>query len=124
MKINEAIAKCDIVYPNTISNTEKIALLSQLDGKVKAEVFDKYESNDGEGFSGYTEDTSEDTVLLVSFPYDTIYVSWLVAHMYLLMEEHDKYNDWQLIFNSEWEEFERRYAQTHAQKAPNSFTYF
>ena len=124
MKINDAIAKCDSIYPNTIDNEEKIDLLSRLDGSVKAEIFDKYESNDGEGFSGYAEDTSEDTVLLVPFPFDNIYVSWLVAQIYLLMDEHNKYNDWLLIFNSEWDNYERYYAQTHTQKAPNSFVYF
>lgn len=124
MKIHDAIAKCDTIYPNTIGNGEKVDLLSQLDGKVKAEIFDKYESNEGEGFSGYTDDTSNDTVLLVPFPYDNIYVSWLVAHMYLLMEEYGKYNDWLIIFNNEWDSYEQHYAQNHVQKAPQSFTYF
>lgn len=124
MKINDAISKCDNIYPNTISNGDKVDLLSQLDGSVKAEIFDKYASDEEVEFSGYTEDTSMDTALLVPFPFDNIYVSWLVAHMYLLMDEHGKYNDWLLIFNSEWDSFARYYAQTHVPKAPDHFTYF
>ena len=124
MKINEAIAKCDKIYPNTVANPDKISLLSRLDGMIKAEIFDKYVNNEGEGFNGYTADTSVETVLLVSFLFDNIYVSWLVAHMYLLMEEHNKYNDWMTIFNNEWDSFDRYYAQNHTQKKPVAFTYF
>jgi len=124
MKINEAIAKCDLIYPNTIEKKEKVYLLSLLDGKVKAEIFEKYDTNDGGNFSGYTDDTSEETALLIPFPFDNIYVSWLVAHMYLLMEENNKYNNWLIIFNNEWDSFERYYAQNHHQNTPVSFTYF
>lgn len=124
MKINEAIAKCDLMYPNTITDTVKINLLSQLDGRVKAEIYDKYDSNEGSTFSGYDPDISQDTVLLVPFPFDNIYVSWLVANMYLMMEENNNYNNWLSIFNNEWDSYERYYAQNHHQKAPVEFTYF
>ena len=123
MKITDAIARCDLIYPNSVDSSEKKRLLSQLDGRVKTDIFDKYETADGEGFSGYTDSTSEETVLLIPFPFDNIYASWLVAHMYLYMEEHDKYNDWLTIFNSEWDSYERYYAQNHHQNTPDHFIY-
>lgn len=124
MTINEVIAKCDFIYANTIDNKEKIYLLSQLDGRVKTDILDKYESTEEAEFSGYTESTAQNTVLMVPFPFDNIYVSWLVAHMYLLMEERNKYNDWLNIFNAEWDSYARYYAQNHKQKSPDHFTYF
>ena len=43
MTINEAIVKCNNIYPNSIDDAKKIDLLSQLDGRIKAEIYDKYE---------------------------------------------------------------------------------
>lgn len=124
MTIENAIAKCDAANPNSFDNTMKVELLSRLDGLIKTEVFDHYETDDGEGFEGYTDNTPSDTVLLVPFPFDHIYVSWLIAHVYLYFGEHNKYNVWIGIYNNELEAFERHYAQTHTQKSPNNFTYF
>lgn len=124
MDINQAIAKSDFICPNTVDNKEKIFVLSQLDGRVKTDIFDKYDTDDGSGFSGYTENTSMDTDLLIPYPFDNIYVSRLVAEMYLLLGENDEYNNWLIMFNSEYEAYERYYAQSHDQKSPVNFTYF
>lgn len=124
MKINEAIAKCDLMYPNTITDTDKINLLSQLDGRIKAEIYDKYDINEGDWFTGYPQDTPQDTDLLVPFPFDNIYVSWLVANMYLIMGEHNSYNDWLTIFNNEWDSYERYFAFNHSKREPADFKYF
>lgn len=123
MTINEVIAKSDFICPNTFDNKDKIYTLSQLDGMVKADIFDKYDTDDGANFSGYGVDDI-DVTLLIPFPFDNIYVSRLVAEMYRLLGENDEYNNWLVMFNTEWDSYERYYAQNHTQKAPVNITYF
>ena len=40
MNIEQAIAKCDEINPNTVDEVTKIKWLSQLDGVIKSEIFD------------------------------------------------------------------------------------
>lgn len=128
MTIEIAIAKCDEINPNTVDETTKIRWLSQLDGLIKSEILDNYERNNTEpdisDFSGYTEDTPRSTALLVPFPYDDIYVNYLVAQVYLFLGENTKYNNYAMIYDSEKETYENYYARTHKPKSPHSFTFF
>lgn len=128
MNIEQAIAKCDEINPNTVDEVTKIKWLSQLDGVVKSEIFDNYERNDTDAdisdFSGYDESTVRSTALLVPFPYDDIYVNYLVAQVYLFMGENTKYNNYATIYESERETYERYYARTHRPKGPKKFTWY
>ena len=128
MNIEKALAKCDEINPNTVDEVTKIKWLSQLDGLIKSEILDNYERNDTEpdvsDFSGYTEDTPRSAELLVPFPYDDIYVNYLVAQVYLFMGENTKYNNYATIYDSEKETYERYYARTHKPNPPHNFTFF
>lgn len=132
MKIYDAISKCDDTYPNSITTATKIDLLSQLDGLIKSELLDDYERNEGEAdiseFSAYASNMSEATQkatdLLIPYPYDNIYVNWLVANLYRLMEETAKYNNYIALFNTDKATFERWYIRTHKEKKPLKIIYF
>lgn len=126
MTIYDAIKKCDETYPNSINTATKIDLLSQLDGMIKSELLDNFERNEGEAdiseFSAYdssmSQATQQATDLLVPYPYDSIYVYWLVAHIYRLMEETAKYNNYISMFNTDRVTFECWYTRTHKVKNP------
>lgn len=132
MTIYDAITNCDNTYPNSISTATKIDLLSQLDGLIKSELLDDYERNEGEAdiseFSAYDSNMStaaqQATDLLIPFPYDIIYVHWLVAHCYLLMEETAKYNNYINLYNMDKATFERWYVRTHSVKKQTKITCF
>ncbi|WP_407382794.1 hypothetical protein [Ruminococcus sp.] len=128
MTIEKALAKCDEINPNTVDEVTKIKWLSQLDGLIKSETFDHYERNDADAdisdFCGYDENNARSTALLVPFPYDDIYVNYLVAQVYLFMGENTKYNNYAAIYESEKDTYERYYARTHKPKEPHKFTWY
>ena len=78
MTVIEAISTVDSIKPNTYLQEEKVKMLSTLDGIIKNEIIDSYEGGKDITFEGYTKDTLS-TTLLVSAPYDEIYILWLSA---------------------------------------------
>ena len=90
MTIREAIALADAQSPNAVERALKIRWLSELDGRVDREILSPDQSS---GFTGYGDGTSEDTVLKVAYPYDSIYPTWLMMHIARMNGEMQKYND-------------------------------
>lgn len=138
MKVYEAISRCDALNPNTVAFADKVKMLSQLDGLIKSETYSNYKFNDTESDadiaelvdsfdSGYNPDAqtqAESDMLLVPFPYDDIYVNYLIAQVYLTLGEHNKYNDYINIFNSEMDTFDRYWSRTHKPMIPQKMNYF
>ena len=119
---------CDEINPNTIDEATKIEWLSQLDGMIKSELLDNFARNDTDAdvseFSGYTEDVPRTTVLLVPYPYDDIYVNYLVAQVFLMMGENSKYNNYAMMYEGEKETYEQYYSRTHKPNKTKHFNYF
>lgn len=113
MTISEAIVRTDSLKPNAYGNTEKIEWLSRLDGMVKRLIIDKHEGSEDVIFSGYDVDTDTDTQLLVSEPFDDIYLRWLEAQIDYANAEYRKYNNTIMQFNSAYEAFAGYYTRTH-----------
>lgn len=113
MTLIEAINGIDAVKPNTYDQSEKIRWLSQLDGKIKAEIIDTHEGGDAVVFNGYTEDTPLDTVLLVAAPYDDIYLLWLEAKIDYANKEYGKYNNSSSMYNNAYSDYWKYYNRTH-----------
>ena len=111
MTLAEAISSADSLRPNTYPAKEKIKWLSRLDASVKAEVTDLYEN--APSFEAYDENTDGDTVLLVPFPYDEIYISYLIACIHLADGEMTRYNNALVRFNDVFESFKLWYNRTH-----------
>ena len=113
MTIIEAINRIDAVNPNNYSQPEKVAWLSTLDGVIKAEIIDTHEGAEAVTFSGYTEETPVDTVLLVPAPYDEVYLFWLQSKIDYWNGEMGKYNNSVAMYNTAYATFERAYNREH-----------
>ena len=83
MTIIEAINRIDGLKPNIYSQSEKVRWLSQLDGFVKNDIIDTHEGSDAITFSGYDDETSIDTVLLIPSPYEDVYIHYLAQMRHL-----------------------------------------
>lgn len=115
MTIMEAVNSVDNLKHNTYSFADKVQWLSRLDGMVKRLIIDTHESRKV-FFYGYTEDTEPDTELLVPAPFDAMYLRWLDAQIDYTNGEYDKYNNSILMFNVEWEKYQKYYRSVHKPK--------
>ena len=113
MTIIEAINRVDTIKPNSYGQTEKIRWLSDIDGIIKNEIFDTHEGGENISFSGYTEDTALDTVLLVPAPYDDIYIHYMEMRIDYANNEYGKYNNSMVMYNTAYSAFERYYNRNH-----------
>ena len=122
MTILGAINHLDAVKPNGYKQTEKIKWLSTLDGIIKAEIIDTHEGADKVTFTGYTENSLRQE-LLVKPPYDDIYIKWLEAQIDYANGEYGKYNNSITLYNTAYDAFARYYNRTHM-PIGNKFTNF
>ena len=123
MTIMDALYRIDELKPNVYSQTEKIKWLSSLDGVIKKQIIDTHEGGENIEFSGYTEDSDLNTVLLVSAPYDDIYLRWLEAQIDYTNGEYNKYNNSLVAYNDAYALFEKAYNRTHMPKG-TKFKFF
>ena len=108
MKIIESINRADDMCPNAFTQDDKIGWLSELDGKIKAEIIDTHEGSEDYEFSEYTTDDLEKD-LIVSFPYDVLYVKYLEAQIHYANGDIGKYSNSMAMFNEKMDEFTRYY---------------
>lgn len=114
MTIYEAIDNLDEKKPNMMSNRLKIAALSRLDGLIFEEIIKKHAGREEyENFTGYTEATDPGTELLAPWPYDEMYVYWLMAEVDQQTMETDKYNNDMIMFNQKYEMFHDFWRRNH-----------
>ena len=123
MTVMEAIAHVDTVKPNGYSQDEKLRWLSVLDGTVKAEIIDTHEGAEDVTFAPYDEHTDFSQDLLVSAPYDEVYIRWLEAQIDYASGEYGKYNNSVKLFNTAYAAYERYYNRTHLPRA-KAFAHF
>ena len=115
MTIIEKITEVDVLHPNGFDQNNKIAWLSNLDGRIKEEIIDTHEGGDGVIFKGYTPDDTN-TELIVPAPYDELYRYWLEAQIDYANGEYTKYNNSMAMFNTAYSAYERYYNRTHMPK--------
>lgn len=113
MTIHEAIVRLDMLKHNTFTDAEKIAWLSELDGRIRCDVLDQHEGGPETPFAGYDTMTPRDTKLLVPFPDDGFYVPYLQAMVDYHNGEIEKYNNSNAIFSAHYSVFRHRYTRTH-----------
>lgn len=124
MKINDALSRVDNLKPNDYSHDNKIGWLSELDLQVKTEILDTYEGAENITFSGYTEETSEETVLLVPEPFSEMYIHYLNAKIDYYNGEFKNHNTNITMFNTVFDNFRAYYSRTHKSKGVRKITYF
>lgn len=117
MTIIEAITRVDTVKPNSYAQTDKIKWLSQLDGVIKAEIIDTHEGGESIPFSGYTESSDLNTVLLVPAPYDEIYIRYLEMQIDYANNEYGKYNNSTIMYNTAYNAYALYYNRNHMPKS-------
>ena len=113
MTIAEVISKVDELKPNTYSFEDKVAWLSNLDGRVKTQIIDTHECHHPVYFYGYDSDADQETLLLVPHPYDEMYLRWLEAMIDYHNGEDDRYNNAIMLFNNAYEGYKKHYTRTH-----------
>jgi len=123
MTIKEAIKRADILMPNQYSKEQKIIWLSELEGQAKREVFDLYKDSPAENFTQYTEETDENTTLLIPPPYDGVYTDWLQAQFSYFNAEFTRHGNAQLRFNNSYLTFQAYWIRTH-ERAQESYMRF
>lgn len=110
MTIQEVIAIVDDLTPNQYRTDQKIRWLSTLDGKIFHEVV-KTHLGGGCFYQGYETDEEE---LLVEPPYaEDIYTRYLQARIAAENNEIAKYDQYQTLFNSAYNDFTAWYNRTH-----------
>lgn len=113
MTIIEATSMIDSLKPNNYTYQDKVRWLSELDGMIKTNIIDTHEGGSEVAFEGYTESTDSDAPLLVSAPYEGIYLKWLESKIDYANAEYAKYNNTKNAFNAIYEEFENHYNRHH-----------
>lgn len=117
MTIIDAINQIDALKPNTVSQSEKIRLLSQLDGRIKNEIIDTHNGGETVDFNGYDDSTPEITILLVPAPYDVLYIRYLDAQIDYLNGEIKRYNNSSTLYNLAFRDYSNYYTRTHLPKS-------
>lgn len=112
MKIIEAINGLDSIKQNTYLKDDKIRWLSTLDWTVK-KLMNQYVGADKVIFNGYTNETDENTELLVPAPYDEVYLRWLEAQIDYANGEYGKYNNAITMFNTAFDAFSKYYTRNN-----------
>lgn len=107
MTIEQAISRTDELCPNQYTEEQKRLWLSRLDGIIKTEIH-----VDGEDLPDYSS-AAGTTELLVPFPYDEIYIYWLITQIYLNNAEMDNYNAELVLYNTAYVDYANFYTRTN-----------
>jgi len=116
MTIIEAIGIVDALRPNNYTELDKVGWLSEIEGMIKHEIIDTHEGGENVVFNGYNQNTNTETQLLISEPYDDVYIKWLEAKIDYNNAEYTKYNNSVIAFNNAYSAFERYYNRHHMPK--------
>ncbi|HNW87266.1 MAG TPA: hypothetical protein PLP25_02960 [Candidatus Limiplasma sp.] len=113
MIIRELLTRFQAAKPNAYSQETLVSWISDLDGQISQSVH--------QGRAGmptlskaYSVDTDLNTVLLVPFPFEQIYLFWLSAMVDNQNEEYDRYANEMQLFNSYKNSYAASVAQSHA----------
>lgn len=96
MTLKTCIELVDKMAPNSFDKTIKLRWLSEIEGKLQIELCDRSISELVE----YDSDTSEDTKLLIPFPFDQIYWMYLIAMLDFANGDNVHYTNSSELFNT------------------------
>lgn len=144
MTILDCITRVDTIKPNAYPPEEKVRWLSYLDASIKAQIFDIHEEKVDETPDAEAEVPEEavteveeestkgnlpyscdrlDDELLVPFPYDELYVTYLKAKIDEENGESARYNNTASSFNAQLSDFAKAYHREHMPKKKVTLTY-
>lgn len=113
MTIIEAIDYIDAIKPNTFTKTEKTKWLSNLEGIIYEEIVRTHEGAENVIFSGYNDETPDDTILIIPAPYDEVYTKYLEAQIDYFNGETRRFNNTVLVYNAAYTNARNWYNKTH-----------
>lgn len=114
MTIYEIITRFDALTFNTYSQSEKVKWISSLDKMVHDNVIKTHQGGEQSQFDGYDDQTDiQNTQLLVSEPYDEMYLLWLESKVCYHNGEYDKYNNAIIQFNNTFNAYAAHYNRTN-----------
>lgn len=114
MTISEAIAMVNQLKPNQYDDTQKIAWLSQLDGKIFLELIKTHEGAPEEDFTGYAPNVDTATELIVQFPHaQDVYNYYLQSMIDRENGEISKFNQSAALFNESYNSYAGWYNRNH-----------
>lgn len=115
MKIREVIEKIRNIKPSQYSDEMMLAWLSVLDGQVWEDLLAKYGAP--APFLPYREGMLE-RELLIPFPRDDIYLTYLGAQIDYNNAEYERYNNGMMLFNAQLQEYYNAYTRRNKVKKP------
>jgi len=101
--IRDVIAWVDEIKPNAFSEDVKTEWVSNLEGRIAADVF--LLGDAAVLAPRYVFPQDQDAVLLVKFPHDDIYKYWVQAKVDEANGEYNKYHNTLAIFNNHYSNF-------------------
>ena len=111
MQIDEIISRVDSLEPNQYDKETKLSWISQLDGKIFAEII---LTHDDTGRMMYLPYESGDEEPIAGPPYgEDMYCYYLEAMIAQHNMETSKYNQKMLAYNNAYSEFANWYNRTH-----------
>ena len=111
MQIDEIISRVDSLEPNQYEKETKLSWISQLDGKIFAEII---LTHDDTGRMMYLPYESGDEEPIAGPPYgEDMYCYYLEAMIAQHNMETSKYNQKMLAYNNAYTEFSNWYNRTH-----------
>lgn len=112
MKVYEALEKIKNLKPSQYTDEQLIAWLSEVDGNVWTELLSKYTDSPAPDLP-YREKGDMARELLVPFPHDALYLSWLGAQIDFHNAETERYANGMMMFNAQLQAFYNAYTRTH-----------
>lgn len=101
MTIGKCISIAESMAPSKHARDLKIRWISELEGKISVELFNK----DPSELCEYDADSRDDLLLEVPFPFDQIYWMYLVAMLDLANGDNSRYVNSAGVFNSAFESY-------------------
>lgn len=114
MKLIDVIDQVDELRPNNINQGQKVAWISEVEGLLYREIILRHEhEEEDETFRGYNSGTSYDQELKAPFPYDGLYIHYVLSKIDSVNLEFDKFNIDRAQFEQEWDTFGDFWTRTH-----------
>jgi hypothetical protein len=122
MTLNEAIAKIDSLKPNQYTFAEKVAWISDVDGRIYRDLITKHENPEEKTWDGpYDEDSSSALVLLAYEPYTDLYIYYMMAMIDQYNGEYTRYNNDMEQFNNSYQAFADDYIRNNKSVMEHKF---
>ncbi len=109
--IDKIIEYVDRVKVNPYGEEEKYAWISELDGMVRRTVMQEV------GTFAYSYPDDGDTELIVPYPYDGIYQTWLEAKIDFYDKRYEDYNNTITMFYALFDDYKKAYIRENRPKS-------